>query len=156
MSYVVFNQNGNLLCYSSEEIKGKKNKKIPDGIDLSLYSYHGTYEEGEFLKKEDIPTNQNIKIIFESDLDYETSEKFKKYAPIHKQINSIINILIKNKDTLTTQGEDLKFLEKAYKIKKNHEENIKTYKSNDKEFKFVTRENHQNFIDEESQKMWVR
>ena len=114
MAYAIFNENGNLLCYSPHKLEGRDHKEVPEGIDLTSYGYVGTYEEGEFKLIKDIEGNTELKTeVFESDLNIETKEKFEKYCPVHKQINS------------------------------------------ENDFIYISIENHQKYISDESEKSWI-
>tara|TARA_R110001583_G_scaffold32966_5_gene111813 strand:- start:3119 stop:3592 length:474 start_codon:yes stop_codon:yes gene_type:complete len=156
MAYAIFNENGNLLCYSPHKLEGRDHKEVPEGIDLTSYGYVGTYEEGDFKLIKDIEGNTELKTeVFESDLNIETKEKFEKYCPVHKQINSVINIILNNKNKLKINNDDLKTLETSFKIKANHEDNIKTYKENENDFIYISIENHQKYISDESEKSWI-
>ena len=155
MAYAVFNENGNLICYSPHKIEGRDHKEIPEGVDLTTHAYAGSYEEGEFKLIQDIEGNTELKTeVFEYDLNVDTKERFEKYCPIHKQINSVINIILNNKNKLKIDNNDLKTLETSFKIKTNHEDNIKTYKENENDFIYISIENHQKYISDESEKSW--
>ena len=145
--YATFNHDGSFLCFSIEEVKNKKNKFYEfEFNDINNYDYIGDFDTGKLVHIDELKDYQMKTQIFESDVNLKTKQNFEKYAPIFKQLNTLVSIIQRNSHTLNINDDEKKVLDTVIKLKDNHDSDIQNYIDNTEEFDFIKKEDESSVI----------
>lgn len=135
-NYALFSVSGRFIGFTNFKPVNGLYKEMPKNFDPVMQVYVGDYKNGELRNISDLKFSDYREAnldkkwrVFESDLDKELEKIITKQhnLPIYKQLNTIMEVLYKNKDKIELTSEFEEMYNTIADLRYAHKNALKSY-----------------------------